>query len=204
MKKHTTSRKKAAAKKKAKKPVHKKPVSRVAKKTKKVHKKPAKKPVKKAAAKSAPRANKQAISESSIMALIEKGKQRGFVTHAEILSAFPAIEKDITGLENLYERLEGMSINIIEAGRVFDEKEAKVYEEKKRIETEFDDAASDSVQMYLKEIGRYPLLTGEEEIELAKRIERGDEAARQKLAVSNLRLVVSIAKKYVGRKIRFP
>ena len=102
-------------------------------------------------------------------------------------------------MEALYERLEGLSINVIESSRVFDEKEAKAYDEKKRIETEFEDTASDSVQMYLKEIGRYPLLTGEEEIELAKRIERDDEAARQKLAVSNLRLVVSIAKKYVGR-----
>ncbi|MDP3804405.1 MAG: sigma-70 family RNA polymerase sigma factor, partial [Candidatus Omnitrophota bacterium] len=70
---------------------------------------------------------------------------------------------------------------------------------KKKIEVEFGDASTDSVQMYLKEIGRYPLLTGDEEVELAKRIEKNDESARQKLAVSNLRLVVSIAKKYVGR-----
>jgi RNA polymerase primary sigma factor len=147
-----------------------------------------------------PRAGKPVIiSETAVQQLMEKGKSRGFVTHAEILAAFPSIERDISGLEKLYERLEGFSINVIESSRVFDEKEAKVYEEKKRIETEFDDSASDSVQMYLKEIGRYPLLTGEEEIDLAKRIERDDEAARQKLIVSNLRLVVSIAKKYVGR-----
>lgn len=139
------------------------------------------------------------ISETAVQGLVQKGRSRGFVTHAEILATFPEIEKDISGLEGLYERLESLSINVIESSRVFDEKEAKVYDEKKRIETEFDDSASDAVQMYLKEIGRYPLLTGEEEIELAKRIERNDEAARQKLAVSNLRLVVSIAKKYVGR-----
>jgi RNA polymerase primary sigma factor len=201
-KKKKSGKKAAAKKKKAlkKKPAKRGSVPRAAKKKKVAGKKHAHKPAKKKAKKTSARPPKKlAMSESAITALMEKGKQRGFVTHAEILSAFPSIEKDISGLENLYERLEGMSINIIEAGRVFDEKEAKVYEEKKRIETEFDDTASDSVQMYLKEIGKYPLLTGEEEIDLAKRIERNDESARQKLAVSNLRLVVSIAKKYVGR-----
>ena len=131
--------------------------------------------------------------------MIEKGKHRGFVTQMEVLNAFPNIEKDIKGLEGLYERLESANINIIESGRVFEEEKVKEYDEKKKIETEFGDVASDSVQMYLKEIGRYPLLSGEEEVELAKRIERNDEPARQKLALSNLRLVVSIAKKYVGR-----
>jgi RNA polymerase primary sigma factor len=204
-KKH--KRKKAAAKKKIKKPAHRKPAKRKLKNARKpAHRKPSRKPSRSAVKKkspkkaAAPRASKQpAMSEAAIQQLIEKGRARGFVTHAEMLATFPNIEKDISGLETLYERLEGMSINVIESSRVFDEKEAKVYEEKKRIETEFDDSASDNVQMYLKEIGRYPLLNGEEEIELAKRIERNDEAARSKLAVSNLRLVVSIAKKYVGR-----
>ncbi|OGN00787.1 MAG: RNA polymerase sigma factor RpoD [Candidatus Yanofskybacteria bacterium RIFCSPLOWO2_02_FULL_43_10] len=139
------------------------------------------------------------MSESGVLALIEKGRSRGFVTQAEVLSAFPSIEKDIKGLEALYERLESANINIIESGKVFEEEKVKEYDEKKKIETEFGDVASDSVQMYLKEIGRYPLLTGDEEVELAKKIEKNDESARQKLAVSNLRLVVSIAKKYVGR-----
>ncbi len=142
---------------------------------------------------------KEVISESGIMLLVEKGKQRGFVTQAEILNAFPNIEKDIDGLEALYERFDSANINVIESGRVFEDKEVKELEEKKRIASEFEETASDSVQMYLKEIGRYPLITGEEEIEIAKKIERGDESARQKLALSNLRLVVSIAKKYVGR-----
>jgi len=142
---------------------------------------------------------KNVISESGIIFLIEKGKQRGFVTQAEILNAFPNIEKDIEGLEALYERFDAVNINVIESGRVFEDKEVKELEEKKRIASEFEETASDSVQMYLKEIGKYPLISGEEEVELAKKIERGDEAARQKLALSNLRLVVSIAKKYVGR-----
>lgn len=139
------------------------------------------------------------LNESAILALIEKGRHRGFVTQSEVLHAFPEVEKDIKGLEMLYDRLESANINIIESGRVFEEEKTKEYEEKKRIETEFGEATSDSIQMYLKEIGQYPLLTGDEEVELAKKIEKGDEAARQKLALSNLRLVVSIAKKYVGR-----
>jgi RNA polymerase primary sigma factor len=142
---------------------------------------------------------KGVISESGLMMLVEKGKQRGFVTQAEILNAFPNIEKDIDGLEQLYERFETENINIIESGRVFEEKEQREMVEKKRIASEFEETSSDSVQMYLKEIGKYPLLTGEEEIDLAKKIGRNDESARQKLALSNLRLVVSIAKKYVGR-----
>ncbi len=142
---------------------------------------------------------KEIISESGIMLLVEKGKQRGFVTQVEILNAFPNIEKDIDGLEALYERFDSANINVIESGRVFEDKEVKELEEKKRIASEFEETATDSVQMYLKEIGKYPLITGEEEVELAKKIERNDESARQKLALSNLRLVVSIAKKYVGR-----
>jgi RNA polymerase primary sigma factor len=197
-------KKKIAKKKVVKK--HRKPKRPVKVKAKKkkapkrVVRKPKRSVKKKKIKKSASRQAKPlVISEAAVQTLMEKGRARGFVTHAEILAMFPNIEKDITGLETLYERLEGLSINVIESSRVFDEKEAKVYEEKKKIETEFDDSASDSVQMYLKEIGKYPLLNGEEEIELAKRIERDDDAARSKLAVSNLRLVVSIAKKYVGR-----
>ena len=184
-KKHLKKRK--PAKKKIVRPKKRKAVKKI--KTKKIH-------IKKAVSKK----KSARLSESTILALIEKGRHRGFVTQSEVLNAFPEVERDISGLEALYDRLESANINIIESGRVFEEKKAKEYEEKKKIETEFGEAVtSDSVQMYLKEIGQYPLLTGNEEMELAKRIEKGDEAARQRLAVSNLRLVVSIAKKYVGR-----
>lgn len=179
------------------------------KKIKKAKKPAAKKSAKKPAKKAAPKKRQVSygpakpkegvISESAVLGLIEKGRSRGFVTQAEVLNTFPQIEKDIKGLEGLYERLEGANINIIESGRVFEEEKNKEYEEKKKIEVEFGDASADSVQMYLKEIGQYPLLSGDEEVELAKRIEKNDESARQKLALSNLRLVVSIAKKYVGR-----
>lgn len=147
-----------------------------------------------------PAPKKTPITEDLVLSLIEKGKHRGFVTQAEIINTFPNLEKDIKGLESLYDRLESSNINIIESGQVFHEEKAREYDEKKKVELELEEASSsDSVQMYLREIGRYPLLSSEEEIELAKKIEKNDEAARQKLAVSNLRLVVSIAKKYVGR-----
>ncbi len=134
------------------------------------------------------------------MRLIEKGRHRGFITESEILHAFPHVEKDVEGLEKLYERLEAANINVVDTGRVFaEERENTEFEEKKKLELEQIEAGSDSVQMYLREIGKYPLLSSEEEIDLAKKIERGEETARQRLMLSNLRLVVSIAKKYVGR-----
>lgn len=142
---------------------------------------------------------KSVFDEEKVKGLIQKGRHRGFVTEAEILQTFPEIEKDIAGLEELYERLESANINIIDSSEVFEEEKIKEFEKKKRLEKELEEAGSDSVQLYLKEIGQYPLLTPEEEVELAKRVAKGDEGARQKIIQSNLRLVVSIAKKYIGR-----
>lgn len=142
---------------------------------------------------------KTAIKEDDILKLIEKGRQRGFVTEAEIMHSFPQVEKDIEGLERLYERLEASNINVIETGKIFEADKAKEFEEKKKVAEDLGDISSDSVQMYLREIGTYPLLRGDEEVELAKKVAEGDEAAKQRLIVSNLRLVVSIAKKYIGR-----
>ncbi|MDO8495282.1 MAG: sigma-70 family RNA polymerase sigma factor [bacterium] len=161
--------------------------------------KPAKKKAEAKGAGKAAKAIKQVIKEDDVLKLIDKGRHRGFVTEAEILHAFPHIEKDIEGLEQLYERLESSNINIIETGKIFEQDRAKEFEEKKKLETELGDISSDSVQMYLREIGQYPLLRAEEEVDLAKKILLSDEAARQKLILSNLRLVVSIAKKYIGR-----
>ncbi|TSC73995.1 MAG: RNA polymerase sigma factor RpoD [Parcubacteria group bacterium Gr01-1014_44] len=143
--------------------------------------------------------SKIVIKEEDILKLIEKGRQRGFVTEAEIMHSFPLVEKDIEGLERLYERLEASNINVIETGKIFEADKAKEFEEKKKLETDLGDISSDSVQMYLREIGQYALLRSEEEVDLAKRILDGDESARQRLIVSNLRLVVSIAKKYINR-----
>lgn len=137
---------------------------------------------------------KSAISEKT-EGLIKKGEGRGFVTFSEILYHFPEIEKDIKGLEVLYGELERKGIEVKEAKEFLETKEdlAKSKSEK------LSEIRLDPVQMYLKEIGRVSFLTADEEKELAKKIEKGDDEARKRLARANLRLVVSIAKKYIGR-----
>ena len=126
--------------------------------------------------------------------LVEKGKQRGFVTPSEILYFFPRVEKDIKGLEQFYSNLEKEGIEVKEAKELI-----SPVEEKKEKAPFSSEAKIDPVQMYLKEIGQISFVTAEEEKELSKKIEKGDEEARRKLARANLRLVVSIAKRYVGR-----
>ncbi len=141
--------------------------------------------------------------ERGIQALLKRGKDRGFVTYSEILYYFPTIEEDILLLEDLYTRFEKENIQILETKEfIEDEKTETKDTEKRRKKDEaidFDQLSQDSVQMYLREIGRISLLTGDEEKDFAKRIEKGDEEARKKLTQANLRLVVSIAKRYVGR-----
>lgn len=134
---------------------------------------------------------KKVFLEDKVQELLAKGKERGFVTQEEILYFFPEIENDISGLEALFERLEKEGIEIKES------KELLEREEKEPLFVPEEEI--DAVQMYLREIGQYPPLTAEEEKELAKRIEKGDQEAKKKLTQANLRLVVSIAKKYIGR-----
>ena len=149
--------------------------------------------------------------EFLIKDLLERGKQRGFVTEDEIIHILPEVEKDIDHLENLYEKMETSGIKILnsEEGmlRIDAGRESEEYEKKKKKKTKADvpvpdeigDDSTDSVQIYLREIGRVALLSAEEEIKLAKANEKGDLSAKQRLTEANLRLVVSIAKKYVGR-----
>ena len=134
------------------------------------------------------------FSPEKIQVIIEKGKKRGFVTFSEILYFFPEIERDIKGLEELYEALEKEGIEIKETKEFLETKESPARVIKKSAEIRLD-----STQLYLKEIGKTPFLTAEEEKTLAKKIEKGDEEAKKKLAQANLKLVVSIAKKYIGR-----
>jgi len=125
--------------------------------------------------------------------IIEKGRKRGFITYDEILKTFPDIENNILFLDELYEKFGVAGIDVLEGGNLLN------------LDLDLDDkdlnkgSMHDSIQMYLKEIGQYPLIHAGDEKILAKRIEQGDLEAKNLLARANLRLVVSIAKKYVGR-----
>ncbi|MDQ5971386.1 MAG: polymerase primary sigma factor [Patescibacteria group bacterium] len=188
--------KKKVTKKVIKKKVIKKPIKKVVKKVvnKVVKKTQATKPVSKA---KQTNADKKAFDlEAKSNEVIEKGKKRGFVTYDEIIKTFPDIENNILFLDELYEKLSVAGIDVLEGGNLLDldgtvEKTALKYSK--------DNHTYDSIQMYLKEIGQYPLISAFQEKELAKRIEKGDLEAKNLLARANLRLVVSIAKKYVGR-----
>lgn len=133
-----------------------------------------------------------------LVTLLARGRTRGFVTHSEILTLIPNIEQDVEGLEKVYDELAAANISISESRELLREP-SKEEVAKTESEIGLENSQFDSVQMYLREIGRVAFLTADEEKELARRIEVGDEEARQKLTKANLRLVVSIAKKYVGR-----
>ncbi len=141
-----------------------------------------------------------------IKKLIDTGKKDGFLTYDEIMNCFEDIEVDAEQIDELYQTLEEIGIDIIDEEIDEDEEEEEEKTEKNtkaNINTNKGIDVGDPVKMYLKEIGKIPLLTKEEEVELAKRIEAGDESAKKELAEANLRLVVSIAKKYIGRGMSF-
>jgi RNA polymerase primary sigma factor len=227
IKKNKKASKKVSKKIARKKPVKKTRPSAAKKKRREAggKKKPAKK-LKKAIAKKKKNApakkkiplNKERAQErqDALTELIARGKQRGFVTEDEIIHILPDIEQDIDQLESLYEHLENHGVRIMGSEEMLkletfrEEKETgkkrkgkgKEKSESKTKDKMMDlgeESTSDLVQMYLKEIGRVHLLSGEEEVRLAKLMEKGDLAAKQRLTEANLRLVVSIAKKYVGR-----
>ena len=200
-KKKTVTKKKVAPKKKAapKKKVAPKRKAVLKKKVitkkkvipKKIDKRKKTKPISR-------KSKKNLINEEKIKELINRGRERGFVTEAELIKLIPKIEEDIAGLERIYDELKENNIKIIESIEfleTFSENSKKIVKEKKSLRSE----KFDNVQMYLREIGRIPLLTAQEEVKLAKLIEQDDQEARQKLTQANLRLVVSIAKRYVGR-----
>jgi len=143
------------------------------------------------------------ITGEMIQALIDRTRGRGFITEPEIIKAIPHLEEDIEGLEEFYERLKDAHVKVFERKDYIDLPEGEVKEDvksKKKLKKLLSGLEDvDSVQMYLKEIGKTDLLSGDEEVELAKRIEKRDEEAREKIIKANLRLVVSIAKRYVGR-----
>jgi len=133
-----------------------------------------------------------------LMYLIRKGRQHGFVTYKEILQAYPEPESDLAMVDSYLKYLSHIGVEVREAKRILEIPEE---DDKKKAAKDEDlsGISEDSVRMYLREIGQYPLLSAEDEVRLAKRIERGDKSAKRQLAEANLRLVVSIAKKYIGR-----
>jgi RNA polymerase primary sigma factor len=209
IKKPVKSTKKIVVKKKAvvkSKKVVKAKVKKVAKKKvvkKQAVKKAPVKKVKQPQVKAPKKSTKQSSIEKKIAELeqksqevIEKGKKRGFVTYDEIIKVFPDIENNILFLDELYEKLSVSGVDVLEGGNLLD---MEGDSEKAILKYAKDAQTYDSIQIYLKEIGQYPLIPASEEKNLARRIEKGDMEAKNLLARANLRLVVSIAKKYVGR-----
>ena len=141
------------------------------------------------------RAKKQKVTQEQIDSLLRKGTERGFITSSEILYSIPDLERNVEELENIYDLLKENNIEVKEVREFLEVKSGKKEKKPKKAII----GKIDPIQMYLKEIGRSGFLSAKEEKELAKRIEQGDEEAKNKLALANLRLVVSIAKKYVGR-----
>jgi RNA polymerase primary sigma factor len=143
--------------------------------------------------------------QQDIVELLAKAKQRGFVTQDEVIEVFVEPELYLEDLDDFYNQVLTAGVDIFES--VSEEETA---DDPDSLQRELDvlssldtEGVSDPVRMYLKEIGRIPLLNREEEIRLAQRAEAGDLKAKEKLTASNLRLVVSIAKKYIGRGMTF-
>ena len=142
--------------------------------------------------------------------LLKKGKENGFLTFEELANALKGLEMDAESLDDLYNFLNENNIEVVadseitddneEDGNPTDDVELLLNED---ISLPKNLSINDPVRMYLKEIGKISLLSLEEELDLSKRIEEGDEEAKARLAESNLRLVVSIAKRYVGRNLSF-
>jgi RNA polymerase primary sigma factor len=143
--------------------------------------------------------------KNDIATLLDKGEQQGYVTQDEILQVFVEPENYIEELDDFYDQVIHKKIDVFES--VADEQVVEevdnLSQELELISTLGNSGVSDPVRMYLKEIGRIPLLTREEEIRLAQKVEAGDLEAKKGLTDANLRLVVSIAKKYIGRGMTF-
>ena len=220
--KKTVNQKKVSAKKtKANKTALKKPLVKVKKKTekispKKVIKKKKEVKQKKKVTIKLVKIKKSEVkevikpTEEAMKRLVDKGRLRGFITETELLYLFPEIEEYVYEYDVFLGELQKNGIRIAEdSGRILDMIEKKTNEEatsgktlaqQNAMNIDLSKLSADSIQMYLKEIGKVPLLSGEEEVELAKRKEKGDREAEKKIIEANLRLVVSIAKKFAGAK----
>src|SRR3990167_8070724 len=144
------------------------------------------------------------MARKEIVELIKKGRDQGFLTQDDLLEVFPDAEDRLEELDDLYDKLLAEGIDVFESVESeeteSDEKVKEKLEREIEILSKLGGAEStDPVRQYLREIGKVPLLVAEEEVELAKRYEKGEKVPKDKLTQSNLRLVVSIAKKYIGR-----
>ncbi|MDP2944075.1 MAG: sigma-70 family RNA polymerase sigma factor [bacterium] len=149
-------------------------------------------------------------TEEQLKKLIEKGRLRGFITETELLYLFPEVEEYVYEYDVFLGDLQKSGVRIMEdSGRILDTVEKKAQEppltgkalaHQNALNIDLSKLSADSIQMYLKEIGKVALLSGDEEVELAKRKEKGDKEAEKRIIEANLRLVVSIAKKFAGAK----
>ena len=144
------------------------------------------------------------MMKARISELIEAGKSKGVLTYKEIVELLGDIELDSEQFDRILDTLSGLNIEVIKEDAIPEaELNAEPVEEEIDISVPEGISIDDPVRMYLKEIGKVPLLSADEEISLAQRMEEGDEEAKKRLCEANLRLVVSIAKRYVGRGMLF-
>ena len=186
-------------------------------KKKTIKKAPAKRKVAKTTTYRIRHARVEKLDEASIAHLVQKGRQRGFLTETEILHVFKDLEQTLPQYEEFLDTLETFGVQVVERSGILDSSPstgildtigsaAKGAKEKKQEKEraqgmDLSDISNDSIQMYLREIGKVPLLSAEEEVSLARRKDAGDYEAQKRLVEANLRLVVSIAKKFTGRSL---
>ncbi|HHX02359.1 MAG TPA: RNA polymerase sigma factor RpoD [Firmicutes bacterium] len=157
-------------------------------------------------------ANKDVLNVEHVQELIDRGKKQGLISYREIMDALQDVDLSPDQIEEIYESFAELGVDIIPETGDGDALDAHALEDAGEVDQQEEDldlsvpdsvGLDDPVRMYLKEIGRVSLLTAEQEMEYAKSIEQGDEEAKRLLAEANLRLVVSIAKRYVGRGMLF-
>lgn len=148
-------------------------------------------------------ANKPHTNTNKIEELIERGKAKGILTYQEVMDTLSELELNSEQIERLYDRFEALNIDVVEEIEVAEDIGEEIAEIETGVPGAEGVAIDDPVRMYLKEIGKVPLLSANEEIEIAKRMADGDQEAKRQLAEANLRLVVSVAKRYVGRGMLF-
>ena len=142
-------------------------------------------------------------ADAKIEALIEMGKSKGVLNYKEVMDTLDELELDSEQIERIYDRFEALNIDVVEEMEIPDDITSDISELESDLGSTEGVAIDDPVRMYLKEIGKVPLLSAAEEIEIAKRMADGDQDAKKQLAEANLRLVVSVAKRYVGRGMLF-